>query len=384
MANKAIKYRIYPTTEQRVMFTKTFGCCRKVYNLMLADKIEGYKATGKFPTVTPAKYKEDYPYLKEVDSLALANKQMDLQAAFRNRFNKKRKKKSGFPKFKSAKHSRKSYTTNNQNGTVAIINNKYIKLPKIGKVKAVIHRIPNDNWTVKSATISLASDGKYYASVLFEFDEIENTYIADKTNAIGLDYASNGLYVDNNGNVGTNHKYYRESYDKLAKEQRKLSRMQGSKKNEDKSNNYIKQLHKVNKIHRHIANQRLDNLHKISTEIANQYDVVCVETLNMKAIANKKFGNGKATMDNGYGMLLSMLEYKLSDRNKYFVKVDKWFPSSQICHCCGTRHPEMKDLANRKMICDCGLIMKRDQNAAINILNEGLRLLTERLLSEAA
>jgi putative transposase len=384
MANKAIKYRIYPTTEQRVMFTKTFGCCRKVYNLMLADKIEGYKATGKFPTVTPAKYKEDYPYLKEVDSLALANKQMDLQAAFRNRFNKKRKKKSGFPKFKSAKHSRKSYTTNNQNGTVAIINNKYIKLPKIGKVKAVVHRIPNDNWTVKSATISLASDGKYYASVLFEFDEIENTYIADKTNAIGLDYASNGLYVDNNGNVGTNHKYYRESYDKLAKEQRKLSRMQGSKKNEDKSNNYIKQLHKVNKIHRHIANQRLDNLHKISTEIANQYDVVCVETLNMKAIANKKFGNGKATMDNGYGMLLSMLEYKLSDRNKYFVKVDKWFPSSQICHCCGTRHPEMKDLANRKMICDCGLIMNRDQNAAINILNEGLRLLTERLLSEAA
>lgn len=384
MANKAIKYRIYPTTEQRVMFAKTFGCCRKVYNLMLADKIEGYKATGKFPTVTPAKYKEDYLYLKEVDSLALANKQMDLQAAFRNRFNKKRKKKSGFPKFKSAKHSRKSYTTNNQNGTVAIINNKYIKLPKIGKVKAVIHRIPNDNWTVKSATISLASDGKYYASVLFEFDEIENTYIADKTNAIGLDYASNGLYVDNNGNVGTNHKYYRESYDKLAKEQRKLSRMQGSKKNEDKSNNYIKQLHKVNKIHRHIANQRLDNLHKISTEIANQYDVVCVETLNMKAIANKKFGNGKATMDNGYGMLLSMLEYKLSDRNKYFVKVDKWFPSSQICHCCGTRHPEMKDLANRKMICDCGLIMNRDQNAAINILNEGLRLLTERLLSEAA
>ena len=384
MANKAIKYRIYPTTERRVMFTKTFGCCRKVYNLMLADKIEGYKATGKFPTVTPAKYKEDYPYLKEVDSLALANKQMDLQAAFRNRFNKKRKKKSEFPKFKSAKHSRKSYTTNNQNGTVAIINNKYIKLPKIGKVKAVIHRIPNDNWTVKSATISLASDGKYYASVLIELDEIENTYIADKTNAIGLDYASNGLYVDNNGNVGTNHKYYRESYDKLAKEQRKLSRMQGSKKNEDKSNNYIKQLHKVNKIHRHIANQRLDNLHKISTEIANQYDVVCVETLNMKAIANKKFGNGKATMDNGYGMLLSMLEYKLSDRNKYFVKVDKWFPSSQICHCCGTRLPEMKDLANRKMICDCGLIMNRDQNAAINILNEGLRLLTERLLSEAA
>ena len=331
MANKAIKYRIYPTTEQSIMFSKTFGCCRKVYNLMLSDKIEGYKATGKFPTVTPAKYKKDYPYLKEVDSLALANKQMDLQAAFRNTFSKSRKKKNGFPKFKSAKHSRKSYTTNNQKGTVAILDKRYIRLPKVGKVKAVIHRIPDDNWIIKSATVSQESDGRYYISVLFEFDKVENTYIADKTNAIGLDYASDGLYVDSNGNVGTNHKYYRESHDKLAKAQRRLSRMQGSKKHEDKSNNYIKQLRKVN----------------------------------------------RATLDNGYGMFLSMLEYKLSDRNKYLVKVDKWYPSSQICHCCGTLHPEMKDLANRKMVCDCGLTINRDQNAAINILNEGLRLLSE-------
>ena len=375
--NKAIKYRVYPTTEQSIMFAKTFGCCRKVYNLMLSDKIEGYKATGKFPTVTPAKYKNDYPYLREVDSLALANKQMDLQKAFRNTFSKSRKKKNGFPKFKSAKHSRKSYTTNNQKGTVAIIDNKCIKLPKIGKVKAVIHRVPDDSWTIKSATVSQESDGKYYISVLFEFENIVNPYVADKTNAIGLDYASDGLYVDSNGNTGTNHKYYRESHDKLAKAQRKLSRMQGSKKHEVKSNNYIKQLRKVNKIHRHIANQRLDNLHKISTKIANSYDVVCVESLDMKAMSNHGFGNGKATLDNGYGMFLSMLEYKLSDRNKYLIKVDKWFPSSQICHCCGTIHPEMKNLTIRTMKCDCGLTISRDQNAAINILKEGLRLLTE-------
>ena len=377
MTNRAIKYRAYPTTEQSVMFAKTFGCCRKVYNLMLSDKIESYKSTGKFVTVTPAKYKKDYPYLREVDSLALANKQMDLQEAFRNTFSKSRKKKNGFPKFKSAKHSRKSYTTNNQKGTVAIIDNKCIKLPKIGKVKAVIHRVPDDSLTIKSATVSQESDGKYYISVLFEFENTVNPYVADKTNAIGLDYASDGLYVDSNGNTGTNHKYYRESHNKLAKAQRKLSRMQGSKKHEVKSNNYIKQLRKVNKIHRHIANQRLDNLHKISTEIANQYDVVCVESLNMKAMSNKGFGNGKATLDNGYGMLLSMLEYKLSDRNKYLIKVDKWFPSSQICHCCGMLHPEMKNLAIRKMTCDCGLTISRDQNAAINILKEGLRLLTE-------
>ena len=378
--NKAIKYRVYPTTEQSVMFAKTFGCCRKVYNLMLSDKIEGYQAAGKFPTVTPAKYKTDYPYLKEVDSLALANAQLNLQSAFRNCFSKSRKKKTGFPKYKSAKHSRKSYTTNNQKGTVSIIDDKYIRLPKIGKVKAVIHRSPDNDWIIKSATVSQESDGKYYISVLFEFEKVEHTYIADKTNAIGLDYASDGLYVDSNGNVGTNHKYYRESHDKLAKAQRKLSRMQGSKKQEDKSNNYIKQLRKVNKIHRHIANQRLDNLHKISTEIANQYDAVCVEDLDLKAISNSGFKNGKATMDNGYGMFINMLEYKLSDRGKQLIWIDKWYPSTKVCSNCGTTHKmELKD---RTYVCPkCGMVMDRDLNAAINIRNEGIKQLQ---LPEAA
>ena len=358
------------------MFAKTFGCCRKVYNLMLSDIIESYKSTGKFATVTPAKYKADHPYLKEVDSLALANTQLNLQGAFKNRFSKSRKKKNGFPKFKSAKHCRKSYTTNNQHGTVALTGNS-IKLPKIGLVKVVLHRKPDSNWFIKSATISQDSDGKFYVSVLFEYEKPVNTYVADRTNAIGLDYASDGLYIDNNGNVGTNHKYYRESHDKLAKAQRRLSRMYGSGKQEVKSSNYLKQLRKVNKIHKHIANQRSDNLHKISTEIANQYDVVCVESLNMKSMSNKGFGNGKATLDNGYGMFLNMLEYKLSDRNKHLIKVDKWFPSSQICHSCGSIHPEMKNLTIRTMKCDCGLTISRDQNAAINILREGLRILNE-------
>lgn len=375
--NKAIKYRLYPTTEQAVMFAKTFGCCRKVYNLMLKDKIESYNSMGKFIAVTPARYKKEYPFLKEVDSLALANAQLNLQKAFKNYLDKDRKKKNGFPKFKSAKRSRKSYTTNNQKGTVAIVENA-IKLPKIGKVKAVIHRKPDAKWIVKSVTISQNGDGKYYASVLFEFDQnIASVPVSD--NAIGLDYASDGLYVDDKGNVGTNHKYYRESHNKLAKAQRKLSRKQGSGKGAAKSKNYIKQLRKVNKIHRHISNQRLDNLHKLSTEIANQYDVVCVESLNMKVISNKKFGNGKATLDNGYGFFLTMLEYKLLDRGKYFIKVDKWFPSSQICHCCGTIHPEMKDLRIRTMKCDCGLTMNRDQNAAINIKQEGLRILKSEM-----
>ena len=341
---------------------------------MLADKIACYEETKSFGKQTPAMYKKDYPFLKEVDSLALANVQLNLQSAIKNCFDRSRKKQNGFPKFKSAKHSRKSYTTNNQKGTVAIIDDKYIKLPKIGKVKAVIHRQPEADWTVKSVTVSQESDGKYYASILFTFDRIINN-VAISDNVLGLDYASDGLYTDSNGKKGTSHKYYIESHKKLAKEQRRLSRKVGSKKNQTKSNNYIKQLHKVNKIHRHITNQRIDNLHKLSTEIANQVDAVCVESLDMKAMSNKGFGNGKATLDNGYGLFLNMLEYKLYDRGKYFIKVDKWFPSSQICNHCGTVHTEMKDLSIRTMRCDCGLTMNRDYNAALNIKKEGLRLL---------
>lgn len=356
--NISIKYRLYPNEEQKVYFAKTFGCCRKIYNLMLSDKIDLYKTSKTFGRHTPAMYKDSYPYLKEVDSLALANVQMHLQTAFRNCFSKKRKSKNGFPKFKSAKRSRKSYTTNNQNGTVDIGNN-CIKLPKVGKVKAVIHRQPEDGWTIKSATISQDSTGSYYASVLFEYEKEIVRISKNSTSAVGL--------------KAMVHKYYRESHKKLAKEQRKLPRKTGYRKKENKSNNYLKQLRKINSIHRHIANQRHDSLHKKSTEIANQYDIVCIEDLNMKAIGNKGFGNGKATFDNGYGMFISMLEYKLKLRGKYLVRIDKWFPSSQICNCCGSI--KKLSLNDRVYRCDCGYTGDRDHNAAINILNEGLRIL---------
>ena len=343
MANTAIKYRIYPTDEQAEMFAKTFGCCRKIYNLMLSDKIESFKTTGKFAAVTPAKYKTEYPYLREVDSLALANVQLNLQTAFKNCFDVARKTHNNFPHFKSSKHSRKAYTTNNQKGTVAIEDNT-IKLPKIGKVKAKIHRLPKENWQLKSATISMDSDGKYYASVLFEYER-EVTAVKTIEKVLGLDYKSDGLYMDSDGNTGSNHKYYRESQKKLKKEQRKLSRKKGNKEGETKSNNYLKQQRKTNRIHKHIANQRMDNLHKKSTEIANRYDAVCVESLNMRAMSNKGFGNGKSTMDNGYGMFVNMLEYKMAARGKHLVKVDKWYPSSQICSCCGKhRRLALKDI----------------------------------------
>lgn len=364
--NKAVKYRLYPTTEQEIMFTKTFGCCRKVYNLMLADKIASYKEKGTFGSQTPAMYKKDYPFLKEVDSLALANVQLNLQGALKNCFDKNRKRQNGFPKFKSAKHSRKSYTTNSQKGTVAIIDDKYIKLPKIGKIKAVIHRKPDADWTIKSATISQDSDGKFYASVLFEYEKVISP-IPVSENVIGMDYKSDDLYMDSNGYCPSGHKYYRQNQEKLVQAQRKL------KHKTIGSNNYKKQQRRIAKIQKHTSNQRLDFLHKESTKIANLYDIVCVETLDMKAMSNKGFGNGKATMDNGYGMFLNMLEYKLADRGKYFVKVDKWYPSSQLCSCCESR--KKLTLADRIYRCSCGLIINRDHNAAINIKNEGLRIL---------
>lgn len=375
MANIAIKYRLYPNDEQCKMFAKTFGCCRKIYNLMLADKIKSYETSKTFGMQTPAMYKNEYPYLKEVDSLALANVQLNLQQAMKNCFDKNRKTRNGFPKFKSAKHSRKSYTTNNQNGTVAIVDSK-IRLPKIGYVKAVIHREAGTDWIIKGATVSQDRDGSYYASVLFEYEDVSVAYEIDKTNSIGLDYASDGLYVDDKGNKANMPKCYRSSQKKLAKEQRKLSRKQWAEKDEEKSNNYIKQQRKVAKVHKHIANQRLDHLHKLSTEIANRYDVVYVEDLDMKAIANKGFGNGKATMDNGYGMFLNMLDYKLRNRGKKLIKVNRGYPSSQICSCCG--YKQKLELSQRTYECpQCGTVINRDHNAAINIRNEGIRMLTE-------
>ena len=374
--HRGIKYRLYPTDKQQGLINETFGHSRFVYNKMLRLSKDAYDRGERFVSRNDFNYrltalKKEFLWLRDVDSTALESANNALATAFSNFFAKRAK----LPTFHK-KQLNESYTSRKIQGTNNIaLGSKYVKLPKLGYVKAKIHRLPGLNWLIKSATISRTSDGKFYVSILFEFDEPVNTYVADTHNAIGLDYASDGLYVDNNGNVGTNHKYYRESHDKLAKAQRRLSRMKGSKKNEPKSSNYMKQLRKVNKIHRHIANQRKDNLHKLSTEIANRYDVVCVEDLNMRAMSNKGFGNGKATMDNGYGSLVSMLDYKLSARNKYLIKVDKWYPSSQICHACGTLHPEMKDLKIRTMRCDCGLVIGRDQNAAINILNEGLRIL---------
>lgn len=363
-ANIAYKYRLYPTTEQIIMFSKTFGCCRKVYNLMLNDKTLSYQETGKNKTFTPAMYKKEYPYLKEVDSLALANEQMHLQTAFKNFW---RDKRIGFPAYKSQKKDSNSYTTNHVNGNLAVLEHA-VKLPKIGIVKAKIHRNALDCYTLKSMTISQERDNTYYVSALYEY-ELDIKPVAYVANHIGFDYKSDGLYVDSYGRQCNMPKFYRESQGKLAKVQNKLSHMVKG------SNNYNKQKRKIAKIARHVANQRKDFLHQKSAEITNQYDLISVENLNMRVVA-QHLKLGKATLDNGYGMFCTMLEYKQKRKGHFLVKVDKFYPSSQLCSC-GYKNPVTKDISVRTVTCPyCGKTYDRDINAAINIDNEGLKIHT--------
>lgn len=362
MANKAYKFRIYPNSEQQVLFAKTFGCVRFIYNRMLADKIKYYEETGKKLSNTPAQYKKEFEWLKEVDSLSLANAQMNLQAAYNNFF---RTPKVGFPKFKSKKTNRKSYSTNCVNGNISI-ENGYIKLPKIGLVKLKQHRIIPADYILKSVTVSHNPSGKYYVSILFEY---ENQVREKKLhNFLGLDFSMHELYKDSNGNEPAYPRYYRQAEVRLKREQRKLSLMQKRSKNRNK------QRIKVAQLHEKIANQRKDFLHKQSRQIANVYDCICIEDLDMKAMS-QSLNFGKAVYDNGWGMFVTFLRYKLEEQGKKLVKIDKFFASSQVCSCCGYKNSETKNLSLREWNCpQCGTHHDRDINAAINIRNEGMRL----------
>jgi putative transposase len=332
---------------------------------MLSDREAAYKNEKQIVFPTPAQYKAEYPFLREVDSLALANVQLNLQQAYKAFFTVKG---TGHPKFKSKHRARNTYTTNNQNGTIRIdFERGTIQLPKIGKLKAVLHRKPCTSWKLKSATVSQNRSGRYFCSVLFEYESFVRPVKHPQQNAIGLDYKSDGLYVDSNGHTCGSPKLFRKGQKTLTRAQRRLRHKKVG------SRNYEKAKKKIAKAHRHIANQRKDFLHKQSTAIAKQYDMVCVEDLNMRDMSNKGFGNGKATMDNGYGMFCRMLEYKLKERGKVFIRVDKWFASSQLCSCCHTKNPAVKDLSIREWTCPvCGTHHDRDINAAINIKRKGV------------
>ncbi|MGO5332980.1 IS200/IS605 family element RNA-guided endonuclease TnpB [Enterococcus cecorum] len=372
---KAYKFRIYPTEEQEIFFAKTFGCVRKVYNLMLNDRKKAYEEVKNDPSKkmtfpTPTKYKKEFPFLKEVDSLALANAQLHLDKAYKNFF---RDKSVGFPRFKSKKNPVQSYTTNNQNGTVALIDNKFIKVPKLKSlVRIKLHRQPKG--MIKSATISRHSSGKYYISLLCkeEINELPKT-----NSAIGIDLGITDFAILSDGQKIDNNRFTSKMEKKLKREQRKLSRRALLAKQKGinlfEAKNYQKQKRKVARLHEKVMNQRTDFLNKLSTEIIKNHDIICIEDLNVKGmLRNHKLA--RSISDVSWSSFVAKLQYKADWYGREIIKVDTWFPSSQICSECGHKDGK-KSLDIREWTCPiCHTHHDRDINASINILTEGLRI----------
>ena len=351
---KAYKYRIYPDAEQMQFFAKCFGCVRFVYNRMLSDRIEHYNLTGKSLNNTPAQYKSEFTWLKEVDSLALANAQMNLNTAYRNFF---RDKSNGFPKFKSKKNNNFSYTTNNQKGTV-YVENGYIKLPKLkSPVKIRQHR--SFEGVIKSCTISKAPSGKYHISILVE-TEIQKLPASDMR--VGIDVGIKDFAVLSNGESYKNPKHLRKSEKRLAKLQRDLSRKQIGSSNRNKARI------KVAKLHEKIANQRMDFLHKKSTEIIRENQAIVIEDLKVKNLM-KNHNLAKSIAEVSWSRFREMLDYKSRWYGRELIIAPPDYPSSQLCSDCGNRSSQTKDLACRVYVCpECGLEIDRDYNASLNLL----------------
>lgn len=369
MANKGYVYRLYPNKTQQEFINKTIGCSRFIYNHLLADRTEFYKATGKTLKKEVSEYKTEFPFLKEVDSLALANAKRNLEQAFLNFFNKNLKAK--YPQFhkkgRNDSYTTNRLTTNKGNSNIELIG-KGIKLPKVGVVKIKQHRLIGNNETIKSCTISKKAN-KYYISILVEY-EAPNISKVDPTltdKVIGFDYSSPLFYVDSNGHSPENIKYYRASEKKLSKTQHKLSKKQKGSKN------YNKELFKLQKLHNKIANQRKDFAFKEANTLTKEYDILVFEDLDL-ANLKRTLNLGKATSDNGFGQFRTLVKQKCEQRGKLFIKLDKWYPSSKTCHCCGYINKEL-ELTDRDWLCpNCGQEIDRDFNAALNIRDEGYRI----------
>ena len=361
MIRKAYKYRIYPNKEQREYFAKVFGCVRFFYNKSLSDMCDLYKETGKMENITPARYKIEYPFLKEVDSLALCNAQINRNMAFKSFF----RKQNAFPKFKSKRNDQR-YTTNNQGSVKFSNNDRYISIPKCPRIRIKKHR--DFKGEIKSITVSKTTDEKYYISLLVE----ENTEcIKLINNAIGLDLGIKDFIVDSNAQKYKNHKYLTKSLKKLAREQRKISKMVKG------SNNRNKQRIKVARLHKKIENQRNYYLHKLSRHIIDENQIICIEDLKVKNMA-RDHKLARSINDASWAKFVSMLIYKASWYGNIVIKVPTNYPSSQLCSSCGYKNENVKNLRIRKWVCpQCGTHHDRDYNAAKNILSKGIEILTK-------
>jgi len=379
---KGLNIRIYPNISQTKVIEQTFGCTRFVYNKVLGMKKELWEDYKLSFNPKIKSLKEEWKFLKTVSSQSICNSYNDCMNSFKNFFNSKTgktKNQQNFPKFKKKGKCKDSfrigctYPTKDKKpntGDIRIINRNHIKIPSIGILQFANY---NDfDWKsvhINNVTVSKSHCGNYYASICVETQEQE--YSEPKFYATAFDLGIKDFAIFDDGTVVENPKFFRTSEKKLVREQKLLSKMKNSSKN------YNNKKLKIAKLHEHIKNQRKDFQHKNSTRIVNENQVIISEDLNVKGML-KNHNLAKSIQDASFSSFCNMIKYKAEQKNRIYLKINRFFPSSKLCHHCDYKYIGLK-LDERFWICpDCGEKLDRDGNAAINILNEGLRILKEK------
>ena len=365
MFQRAYNVRLYPSKQQEVLICKTFGCCRKVYNCMLEARKKSYETTGTQCRTKPSDFYAEFPFLKEVDSNALTAEVLTLNTAFTNFF-KRKANGVGFPKFKTKHKDKDSYTSYRTKDNIRVEGRK-LRLPKVGFVS--FRNYEDIDWSIqniKHVTVSRSRAGKYYASILVE-ETVPNA-LPYSESEIGIDLGLKDFCVTSDGEVVSNPRFLKEAEDRIANLQRVFAMKQKGSKRRDALRLRIAREHEK------VANRRKDFLDKLSTRLLRENQTVVVENLDVRSVVESD--HAKSEHDTAWRMFLNKLQYKAEWYGRTIVRVGRWFPSSQLCHCCNFSNTLTKDLNVRAWTCpQCGTSHDRDVNAAINILTEGKRLL---------